>query len=707
MPFLPLMLTVIALAAISVGTAAGCPQHIYSSPGMTTLWGATCISAIVILVCRRRLLNTSSVIIHLSLLLIISGAFVSHITSREGEIHLRLGEKPSSKAIADGKDFHLPFKLALSGCHTVTYPATSTPMDYAATIRSVPTSDIAGNHTLRMNKTANVGNWKLTLNSFDSDSSGVTLRLRSDFPGTLVSFTAYALLGIGMILYFFYPNTVFRNAWRKVAGSGVPVILFTLLPGQLQARDSLSSDFIGNFGAMQVLHNGRIAPVATLASDFTSTITAGASSALGYSAEEILTGYLFNIADWKDRRIVKIKNPKTRSLLGITGSNASYTDFMQAVASGKIILDDPLSTTPIADDLSRFEAISQLLAGRTLRIFPYRSPEGKIEWLSPADKLPREMDSDQWIFIHKSMSLINEMVAASRFREAEEIIRGIRKYQVKISGHEISDTILATERIYNDWGSGRWLAIITLLTGIAAFVTAMSPRRRSLPGIIYFLLPLSLLILSSLIIIRWIISGHLPLANGFETMQFLAWILLAIGTVSGRRLTILTPLTLIGAGGALMVASMSGAATSVSPLMPVLSSPLLSLHVVCVMLAYALLFIIALCGAMALIKGGGCPAELLPLSRIMLYPAIFLLAAGIFIGAVWADMSWGIYWSWDPKETWALITMLIYSLPMHPAILPVFGKPRAYHIYVMAAFLSVLITYFGVNFFLGGLHSYA
>jgi ABC-type transport system involved in cytochrome c biogenesis permease subunit len=95
------------------------------------------------------------------------------------------------------------------------------------------------------------------------------------------------------------------------------------------------------------------------------------------------------------------------------------------------------------------------------------------------------------------------------------------------------------------------------------------------------------------------------------------------------------------------------------------------------------------------------------ISTIMLYPALFLLSIGIFIGAIWANQSWGTYWSWDPKETWALITMMVYAIALHCGSLPVFRRPMVFHVYMVVAFLTVLMTYFGVNFLLGGMHSYA
>ena len=144
------------------------------------------------------------------------------------------------------------------------------------------------------------------------------------------------------------------------------------------------------------------------------------------------------------------------------------------------------------------------------------------------------------------------------------------------------------------------------------------------------------------------------------------------------------------------------------PLLPVLRSPFFSLHISTIVTAYALLLGIVVVSIIALVK----PKDLARMERLkslstaMLYPAVALLAIGIFIGAIWANVSWGNYWSWDPKEVWALITLLIYAAPLHEKLWKTFQKPMFFHIYGILAFLSVLITYFGVNLLLGGVHSY-
>ena len=140
------------------------------------------------------------------------------------------------------------------------------------------------------------------------------------------------------------------------------------------------------------------------------------------------------------------------------------------------------------------------------------------------------------------------------------------------------------------------------------------------------------------------------------------------------------------------------------PLMPVLRSPLLWIHVVSVIISYSVFALGAICGVWGLVSGEA-GNKLMNVSELALYPASFMLAFGIIIGSVWANISWGNYWSWDPKETWALITLLVYSVPLGG--LRVFNNPKVFHTYAILAFVSVLITYFGVNFFLGGMHAYA
>ena len=147
--------------------------------------------------------------------------------------------------------------------------------------------------------------------------------------------------------------------------------------------------------------------------------------------------------------------------------------------------------------------------------------------------------------------------------------------------------------------------------------------------------------------------------------------------------------------------------TGGSQLMPVLRTPLLQVHVISIVLGYFIFFSLLVIGIAGLVVSNGKSEKLRDLSTVLLYPGVFLLTFGTFLGAVWANISWGNYWGWDPKETWALITLLIYSIPLHGRFLGFLRRPKSFHLYCILAFMSVLITYFGVNMLLGGMHSYA
>lgn len=273
-------------------------------------------------------------------------------------------------------------------------------------------------------------------------------------------------------------------------------------------------------------------------------------------------------------------------------------------------------------------------------------------------------------------------------------------------------------QIYNQLNVVKLLAFVCLTLGLllfALYVYRFSMQQKpnrivrylSLAGLL-----LVFLFLSVLIALRSAIVGYFPLANGYEVMHFLAWTALLLTLLFYRRFQMLLPFGFLLCGLSLLVATMGEANPQITALKPVLSSPLLSVHVVVIMFSYALLAFIMLNGLTAILLH--CFSEnaqrqierLKTISHLMLYPAVFCLAIGIFVGAIWANLSWGRYWGWDPKEVWALITLMVYSLALHTDSLPMFRKPMFFHLFAVVAFLAVLFTYFGVNFLLGGLHSY-
>ena len=305
----------------------------------------------------------------------------------------------------------------------------------------------------------------------------------------------------------------------------------------------------------------------------------------------------------------------------------------------------------------------------------------------------------------RSIPTINE-------EKAEKLARMPIIYNDRVV--EVSESRISAEILYNNLPFAKILFMANLTMGLLTFLLMMMPRRTTfyvLLRIATCLLWLSFLFLCFGYGLRWFIGGRIPLGNGYETMLFLALSIMAFTLLMHRRFTYLIPFGFLLSGFTLLVAWLGEMNPQITPLMPVLKSPLLSTHVSVIMMSYALLAFMVLNGIMALIqshRGNHQQVEQLTLlSRLMLYPAVFFLAAGIFLGAVWANVSWGKYWSWDPKEVWALITMMIYAVPFHHESQHFLRQPKWFHLYLILAFFTVLMTYFGVNYFLGGMHSYA
>ena len=406
---------------------------------------------------------------------------------------------------------------------------------------------------------------------------------------------------------------------------------------------AVDKDIARRMGTIHVLYNNRICPLNTVATDFAIKMT-GSASWHGYSADEIFFSWMIYYSPWEKELL---NNSKRKGA---------------------------------AD---RAAVAEMFYNGQFTKIFPY-CLGNQVSWYSPGGQvLPREIPVKEQFFIKQSMDFLTESIVTGQHDRAVEIIAKIKLFQRSMIGEVLpSETKTKAEIFYNKLRSVKFPVLITAQLGL-----------------------------------RWWLSGHIPLSNGYETMLFMAWLLLLLTVILFRRFRFILWIGPLAALCCLLVAMMTGSGSEITPLMPVLQSPLLSVHVMTVMCAYALFFMQMLLGIQALIlikRNNSSPDTFhhsldrtTALSQLLLYPAVFLLTTGIFLGAVWANVSWGNYWSWDPKESWALITLMVYAVPLHKASLGIFSNPRFYHIYMVSAFLAVLVTYFGVNYLLGGMHSYA
>lgn len=731
-----MMVLVLILMAGSVlekmiGTAT-VYKMVYTTPITLILWGIMTVCALGYL-WRQKVQNIKATFaLHLSFVLILVGALVTHLMGVQGTIHLRQGEDAIRNfELSNHEKTELPFEVELQEFELEYYAGTFSPMDYVSKIVFTDADGSKQVGKVSMNNIFEHQHYRFYQSGYDRDGKGTILAISYDPYGIALTYTGYACLLLSMIIFFFQKNSRFRALLKHPALKRMGAICLALFVStSLYAASATSNAENGvtrprvlpksaaaAFGDLYIYYNDRICPVQTVAKDFTIKLY-GKSTYRGYTAEQVLSGWFFFYDSWKEQPIIRIKDGETQRLLGIEDSYACLTDFVNehGYKLQKALEQHPSDGVKIANE--KFNVISMASTGSLFKIYPYRLPENHVSvWYSLADQIPRSIPSNEWLFIRNSMNYVAEKIAMRDYKEVIRLFGKIKKYQEKRGDDLPSKAKFQAEKWYNTTNINRPLAMASVAIGILTFglFCRMLINRRKSKKItigLTVLMGLVSLYLAVHLSLRGFISGHLPMSDGFETMLFMAWCTTVFTLLAQRRFTMALPFGFLIGGLAMMVAMLGESNPKITNLIPVLQSPLLSIHVVVIMIAYSLLAFTMLNGVTSLIfhfSKKDCTEEieyLSVVSRIILYPAVFLLTIGIFVGAVWANVSWGRYWGWDPKEVWALITMLVYSLALHPS-LSWFKKPMFLHIFCIIAFLTVLITYFGVNFLLGGKHSYA
>lgn len=723
-----LILITATIVESSKGTAF-VRQHIYTSAWFVVLWAALAVAAAVYIVLRKNKSNicTSVLLVHASFLVILLGAFTSWNMAESGTIHLRQNETTSTMKDEEGKTKELGFEVSLKNFNVVNYPGTDAPMDYV-TMLTANTQEIK----VSMNNIGSFNGYRFIQSGYDSDMQGTTLGVYHDPWGIGITYTGYALLFISLIATMVSKKTRMRHLYRKALSlQGAKAWAVTALlavssfatSANAQEMVKIDGDIADDFGKICVLYNSRITPINTVATSFVTKLC-GKPTWDGLSSNQVFAGWIFDVPYWETVKMIEIKEKKAQELLGINGKWASFDDFWDSYNNYK--LDAPLKKAykdgdtklqkQLRDADEKFNIIRMLYGGEMLKMFPYAGKQGHMQWFAPGQPLGNlKLDEKELVFIKKSMDYLAESIITGDKARAEEIAKKIYSYQ-HVRGKAVVPTKfrIYTETFYNKTNAQRLPVMLYLtLSLLLAIVSTLSlnNEKQKKTRLVSSVLTWVMLIHTTLLLtLRWFVSGHLPMSNGYETMQFMAWATLIVTLVMQKRFLPVKQFGPLLSSFALLVAMITDGNPQITQLMPVLQSPLLSVHVMVIMFSYALFGLTALIGLQGLIahhrKQEEKEQQLAALSQFLLYPAVALIAIGIFIGAIWANVSWGRYWSWDSKETWALITMLIYSAPLH-ADIKWLRKAQHMHIYMLLAFLSVLMTYFGVNYFLSGMHSYA
>lgn len=579
--------------------------------------------------------NIGSVMLHCSLMLIIIGGCITWWDAERGNMILNPHTEVSEFTDKDDTIFHLPFNVTLDTFMVDYYPGSVLPRGYTSRLLINGQS-----HTLSMNRIISVAGYRFNQSGYHGDGSSV-IGVNHDPWGIGVTYGGYILFAVSGMWLLVNPRGRFRSLLRCTLAFAS--LVMTTMPAR--AVEGISKSDADDAGCRQVLYNGRVAPLNSVATEFALKVT-GSKRFRGTSPEQLMLSVMLYPDDWVNEPLIKIKDARLRDSLGVTRSHASLSELFDS------------------DRQYRLRGL-------------YHGGEGLI------DKAIEDVDERVEVIL--------------RLRQGE-------LFQPMPKGTQrLSDFRVRVEIMYNTLPFSTILFVSLFTLALGMFATVLL-HRRIIPWLTYTLLSLILMYGVAFYALRWIIAGCIPMGSAAETLLLLSLLLVSLSMTMVHRHPTIAALGTLMAGCAELVAHISLCNPAVTPTMPVLQSPWLGIHVTLVMTSYALLAFTAVISIVALCRPAAqhCLARL---SIVILYPGVLLLGAGIFTGAVWANTAWGRYWDWDPKETWALISMIVYAVPLHHSLMPL-TRPRRLHVYLLCAIASILMTYFGVNY-LPSLHAYS
>ncbi|MDR3046705.1 MAG: cytochrome c biogenesis protein CcsA [Bacteroidales bacterium] len=601
----------------------------------------------------------------IAMIVILAGGLCSTLTAERGVLSLRKSGTAHEIEVAQGT-IRLPFSVTLQNFKILYYEGTITHSGYESEVvfkdkQRQLTKKVTVNHPVTFH------GYRFYQTSYDSDGNGTLFSVVYDPIGTSLTYCGYALLIFSMIGYFV--KKIRRKRTRVIS----LMLLLIAFSGTLSAQKTITKEEATAFGQILIQYNGRIVPLSTYATDFTLKLI-GKSSYKEFNAEQVLAGWLFYPEIWQYEKMVKHKGIKE--------------------------FDE------------KFAIIMQLHDGYSLKIFPYKNA-----WYAPTDNL-KAINSEDTLFIAHILQYLYESVDQEDHAGTMAILSKIKLYQLSRTEElTILNSKIEAEIFLNHLPFIAITFPVLLTLALFSFILLIINNFYQNKLKIFFTISklLTLLVFIALtifILLRTYISAHFPFSNGYETMLLLSWILMLMTLIFAYKSNFLLFGGQLLTGFTLLVCSLNAMNPQITTLMPVLHSPWLSIHVSLMMISYALLAFIAMIGLLFLISKGFAENEqeflesLTKTSKTLFYPAIALMVTGIIAGSIWANVSWGRYWGWDPKEVWALITTLIYSFYLFESDLHFFKKEHYYHLFMLIAFSFVLMTYFGVNIFFAGLHSY-
>ncbi|MBP7155716.1 MAG: cytochrome c biogenesis protein CcsA [Flavobacteriales bacterium] len=653
------------------------------------------------------------------------------------------------------KEVVLPFSVKLYDFIMERYPGTNSATSYASEVQLIDErSGIKEDHRIFMNNVLDHDGYRFFQSSFDQDELGTYLSVNHDFWGTWITYIGYILLTVGLLLSMFSKKSRFQklaNSIRDSRSSSIAAILLiatSTLPLTVNAQKVIeevngshvvSADHAERFSKLVVQDNrGRMKPIHTLSREVMRKVFRR-ESINGLSADQVILGMLANSGEWLDVPLIKLgEHQSVHELVGVEGPKAAYEDFFAPDGSYKLRDEmrrisalQPIDRGVYEKDLikvdERVNIVHMALGGALLKIIPIAG-DANNTWVGTDLEGPEHAHVHDPVaerFFATYVPALQEAMHNGNYSLPDKLLNELDAYQKEKGAAVIpSPSEINAEIILNGLSVFDRLALFYTLLGLTflflLFFSVFKPHvdLKKVQRIMLILLITGFVLHTIGLGLRWYVSGRAPWSNGYESMIYIAWTTVLAGILFSRKSLGGSAATMILSATVLLVAMLSYLDPEITPLVPVLQSYWLTIHVSMEAGSYGFLALGAVIGLINLIlmifltqknekRVHRLVKEMSYLSEMTLIGGLTMISIGTYLGGVWANESWGRYWGWDAKETWALVTILIYAFILHMRLIPKMQGLFAYNVSSLFGLASVIMTYYGVNYYLSGLHSYA
>ena len=714
-----------------IGTEAA-KMLVYYSPIFIFLQLLLVVNFILILLNSKYIQKRkwALIVIHVSLIVILGGALTTFLFGKEGQVHIREGERSNQMVMHTSKGVKtevLPFELELVDFRLNRYPGSQSPSSYESDLLVHVDGNVIET-SVYMNNVLDMKGYRFFQASYDQDELGTVLSVNRDVAGRVITYTGYSLLLIGFLLMFFLPNSRFRKLGKdlkeiRYASKVVTILLILIImpfrgiaqsSSTIQAieQNKIPQMHANQFGELPVLFRGRVMPMNTFSSEILRKLHKE-TTIFNLNSDQFMLSVLATPQDWMHIPFIAV-NEEYVSYHSYFDNQGNYRLLSQL----QDIYHKPNSERTAADkDLIKLDEqinIFYLLTSHSMPgLFP-NPTDSNNSWQTPSEvnsqlfsnyltEVVDALRSDDWVKADKALNLIksyqiendNANLINTKKLKAELRYNQLNIFNSNKLGYFILGGLLLVFSFIQLFRKQEWIRFISIFLIIGIVLV-----------FIYHMTGMGL---------RWYISGYAPWSNSYETMVYVSWATVLAGFVFGRKSTITLALATLFGGVILFVSSLNWMDPQINTLVPVLKSPWLMFHVAVIVAAYGFFGISFLLGitnlsiiafAKQTILLTYRIKELTIINNMSLLIGLALMTIGTFLGAVWANESWGRYWGWDPKETWALITVVVYSIVTHVHLVKNWNNMWLFNLLSVFAFSSVLMTYLGVNYFFSGMHSY-